>query len=138
MRSSEVRLLLQDFCAQETQRKGDGLVVLSLPGEVGSLLVALAEPRLWSLKTVWPHRGRGLSWVARGVSDSAGMRLWLFRVPPQCSLHPALCLGVLKHLVIQQHTVWNMHHASDTMLALGIQGKQGRSPGTYSLAGRQT
>lgn len=43
MRSSEVRLLLQDFCVQETQQKGDGLVVLSLLREVGSLLMALAE-----------------------------------------------------------------------------------------------
>lgn len=49
MRSSEVRLLLQDFCVQETQRKGDSLVVLSLPGVVGSLLMALAEQRLRKL-----------------------------------------------------------------------------------------
>lgn len=30
MKGSKVRLLLQDFCAQETEQKGGGLVVLSL------------------------------------------------------------------------------------------------------------
>lgn len=31
------------------------------------------------------------------------MRLWPFTVPPQCSLSPSLDLGILQHLVIQQH-----------------------------------
>lgn len=35
MKGSEVRLLLQDFCVWETQQKENGLIVLSLQGEVG-------------------------------------------------------------------------------------------------------
>lgn len=60
MKGSEVRLLLHDFRAEETQQKGHGLVVPSLQGEAGSLLVALADPRPQSPNTVCDSSGGGL------------------------------------------------------------------------------
>ena len=57
MKGSGVRLLLQFFRAEETQQKGHGFTVLSLQGETGSLLVAPAWRRLWSLNTVCGPQG---------------------------------------------------------------------------------
>lgn len=76
MKGSEVRLFLQDFCARETQQKGDGLSALSKVGRELSA-AALAELRLWSLQTC------GLPWIAQGVSGSAGLSATPMLAGPQ-------------------------------------------------------
>lgn len=71
MKGSEVRLFLQDFCAQETRQKGDGLIALSARGGERSA-VAPAEQRLWSLQTVWLHRVEALSCIAQWLAAVLG------------------------------------------------------------------
>lgn len=120
MKGSEVRLLLQDFCAQETQQKGDGLIALSAGG--GELSAAApAEPRLWSLQTC------GLPWIAWRGSGSAG----LSAIP--VLLDPNLGLSILKQSLTTPGV------ASD-ILCLPWKGRgDGDHPCvTHSLAGRQT
>lgn len=94
---------------------------------------SLAVERLEALKTVWPH-GRDLV-----LGCPVGQwQCWDETVALSMLIEPQPYILASWNIVIQQHMMLNTSRASDIVLALGIQGRQGRPRSTYGLVGRQT